>query len=97
MVIDSITVPTSATRLSTLSPKLAGVIAKSMVLQANSTNSTNVIYVGNSDVATTEGYELQAGGVLSIQAPDSMDLVPGSLWVIASTGTPRLNIVVQEQ
>ncbi len=98
MIIDTVAVPNAAAvTLASLSTKLAlPVIVKQLVLQSNSTNSTNIIYIGHSDVSTSEGYELIAGSTLTIQAPDGGDVNPKELYVVASAGTPRLNIAAQQ-
>lgn len=102
MIIDSVTPPTgTSVTLLSLMPSLAGVIVKDVRLQGASGNSTNIIYVGagttSASATTSKGYELGPSGVLSIQAPDKGDVNVKNIWVIASGGTPRLNVAVQEQ
>jgi hypothetical protein len=95
MVIESLTLSTSAQRLGALTAKFNGIIGGEVHLQSAAANTGITIFIGNSDVTTSKGYELAPGGVLRVSAGD-VDAQAGNLYAIASSGTPRLNIVVQE-
>jgi hypothetical protein len=96
MVIDSVNLSTTAQRLGALLPALANINAGEVHLQSASANTGITIFIGNANVATTKGYELAPGGVLRVFAGDG-DVVPSQVWAVASSGTPRLNVVVQDQ
>ena len=97
MVIDSVTLSTTAAKLGTLSAKVATApIACQVSLQADAGNAA-AIYVGNSDVTTSKGWALTAGKELQVLCEETADIQPQNLYVVAASGTPRLNILIQEQ
>lgn len=96
MIFDQLTATTTGQSIDALSTKITGqnVICRGITLQAAAANGA-AVYVGNSDVSSTTGYELVAGATLTINSSSS-DLRVDTIFLRAASTTQKVNIAVQE-
>jgi len=87
VIADKVTVNSSPTVIAPVDPTRRRIVLKN--------NNATIIYIGGSDVTTTDGYPLEDNEVLTIVQAHREDTTPQQEWyAVVATGTQDINTIL---